>query len=258
MKRIAQTVYVIFIYLFLYFPIAVLIVYSFNDSKYSLTWKGFTWGWYESLLANTELLRVAVNSVTIAFLSATFVTLIGTLAAVALYRYQFIGKQLLNSLIFILIMSPDIVMGISLLILFVSLQMQLGFFTLLLAHITFCLPFVVVTVLSRVSGSDTHLIEAARDLGASEFQTFRKVILPLLMPAVIAGWLLSFTLSMDDVIISFFVTGPTFEILPLRIYSMVRLGVKPEINALCTIMFGLTLVMVLSAQHLLKGSNIKT
>jgi len=149
-------------------------------------------------------------------------------------------------------MSPDIVMGISLLILFVALQLPLGFWTLLLAHITFCVPFVVVTVLSRVSGFDKHLIEAARDLGASEFQTFRQVMLPLLVPAVAAGWLLSFTLSLDDVIISFFVTGATYEILPLKIYSMVRLGVKPEINALCTIIFGLTLVLVMIAQWLLK------
>lgn len=252
MKRTARYAYLVLVYGFLYFPIAVLIVYSFNDSKYSLAWKGFTWRWYEALFANTVLLQVAFNSVLIASLAASAATLIGTLAAVALYRYQFLGKQFLNALIFILIMSPDIVMGISLLILFVSLHMPLGFWTLLLAHTTFCIPFVVVTVLGRVSGFDRYLIEAARDLGASEFQTFGKVILPLLMPAVIAGWLLSFTLSMDDVIISFFVTGPTFEILPLKIYSMVRLGIKPEVNALCTIMFGLTLVMVIVAQALLR------
>ncbi len=252
MKRFAQYAYLILVYGFLYIPIIVLIVYSFNDSKYSLYWEGFTWGWYESLFANDTLLKVALNSVMVATLAATLATLIGTLAAVTVYRYEFFGKQLLNGLIFVLIMSPDIVMGISLLILFVSLQITLGFATLLVAHITFCIPFVAVTVLSRISGFDKNLIEAAKDLGASEFQTFHKVILPLLMPAVVAGWLLSFTLSMDDVIISFFVTGPTFEILPLKIYSMVRLGIKPEVNALCAIMFGLTLVIVITAQSLLK------
>jgi spermidine/putrescine transport system permease protein len=252
LKRTAQFMYLLLVYGFLYFPIVVLIIYSFNDSKYSLTWQGFTWHWYTSLLINSELLQVAFNSITIALLSATTATVIGTTGAVALYRYQFFGKPLLNSLIFILIMAPDIVMGISLLILFVSLQLQLGFWTLLMAHITFCIPFVVVTVLSRISGFDINLIEAAKDLGANEFQIFARVLLPLLMPAVIAGWLLSFTLSLDDVIISFFVTGPTFEILPLKIYSMVRLGVKPEVNALCTVMFGLTLILVLIAQILLR------
>ena len=252
MKRAVQYTYMALFYGFLYFPIAVLIVYSFNDSKYALTWKGFTWEWYQSLFANADLLQVAVNSVIIAFLAATLATVIGTMAAVALYRYQFVGKQLLNALIFILIMSPDIVMGISLLILFVSLQLPLGFWTLLLAHVTFCIPFVVVTVLGRVGDFDKNLIDAARDLGATEFQTVFKIILPLLLPAVMAGWLLSFTLSLDDVIVSFFVTGPTFEILPLKIYSMVRLGVKPEVNALCTIMFGVTLVLVIGAQALLR------
>lgn len=251
MKRAAQTAYIALVYGFLYIPIAVLIVYSFNDSKYSAAWKGFTWAWYRSLWENEELLQVAFNSALIALLAATLATAIGAIAAVALYRYRFFGRQLLNGLVFVLIMSPDIVMGISLLILFVGLQLPLGFITLLLAHITFCIPFVTVTVLSRLSGFDKSLLEAARDLGATEFETVRRVLAPLLRPALAAGWLLSFTLSLDDVIISFFVTGPSFEILPLKIYSMVRLGVKPEINALCTVMFGLTLTLVLAAQALL-------
>ena len=246
-----RVAYLILIYGFLYLPILVLVVYSFNDSKYSLEWQGMTWTWYQSLFDDPDLLQVALNSTLIATLSATVATGIGTLAAVALYRYEFFGKPLLQSLIFVLMMTPDIVMGIALLILFVSLSLPLGFWTLLLAHITFNIPFVVVTVLSRISGFDRHLIEAAKDLGATEFQTVRRIVLPLLMPAVAAGWLLSFTLSMDDVMVSFFVTGPTFEILPLKIYSMVRLGVTPEINALCTIMLGVTLLLILIAQLLL-------
>ncbi len=252
MSRLWRGGYLGLIYLFFYLPIAILIVFSFNDSKYRLTWQGFSWRWYEALFSNEELLQVALNSVTLAFISATLATLMGTLAAVVLYRYRFFGKRLLHGLLYIVIMSPDIVMGISLLILFVSLNMPLGFWTLLLAHVTFCLPFVVVTVYGRLSGFDESMVEAARDLGAGEWLTFRKILLPLLMPAVIAGWLLSFTLSMDDVIISFFVTGPEFEILPLKIYSMVRVGVKPEVNALCTLMFGLTLILILIAHLLLK------
>ena len=251
LRGAARIAYLILIYGFLYLPILVLIVYSFNDSKYSLEWQGMTWTWYQNLFDDPDLLQVALNSTLIATLSATVATGIGTLAAVALYRYEFFGKPLLQSLIFVLMMTPDIVMGIALLILFVSLSLPLGFWTLLLAHITFNIPFVVVTVLSRISGFDRHLIEAAKDLGATEFQTVRRIVLPLLMPAVAAGWLLSFTLSMDDVMVSFFVTGPTFEILPLKIYSMVRLGVTPEINALCTIMLGVTLFLILIAQLLL-------
>lgn len=248
MNRISKISYVLAIYLFLYTPILVLIAYSFNDSSFSLVWQGFTWRWYESLLQNTDLQIVAVHSLLVGFLAATGATSIGTLAAVSLYRYQFFGKKLIHALIFILIISPDIVTGISLLILFSTLKMSLGFWTLLLSHITFCIPFVTVTVYSRLTGQDKNLFEAAKDLGATEGTIFRRILIPLLWPAICAGWLLSFTLSLDDVIISFFVTGPEFDILPLKIFSMVRVGIKPEINALCSVMFGLTLAIVLIYQ----------
>jgi spermidine/putrescine transport system permease protein len=252
MNRVFKFSFMSVVYSFLYLPMIVLIVYSFNNSTYSLGWKGVTLSWYNELFSDFSLWEVALNSLTVAGISATFATALGSMSAVAFYRYSFRGKDFLYGLIYILIMAPEIVMGISFLILFVSLNIPLGFSTLLLAHITFCLPFVVVTVYSRMTGFDRNIIEAAKDLGASEFECFRLVILPLLMPGVVAGWLLSFTLSMDDVIISFFVTGPEFEILPLKIYSMVRLGVKPEINALCTILFGFTLAVVMIAQMLLK------
>jgi spermidine/putrescine transport system permease protein len=252
MRRFGKLSFMTAVYLFLYAPMIILVVYSFNKSTYSLGWMGFTLGWYRSLFADSSIWEVTMNSLTVATVSATIATVIGTMGAVSLYRYRFFGKRLLHGLVYILIMSPDIVMGIALLILFVSLNIPLGFQTLLLSHVTFCIPFVVVTVYSRMSGFDRNIIEAAKDLGAGEYDIFRLVILPLLMPAVLAGWLLSFTLSMDDVIISFFVTGPGFEILPLKIYSIVRLGVKPEINALCTVMFGLTLVLVLIAQVIQK------
>jgi spermidine/putrescine transport system permease protein len=152
----------------------------------------------------------------------------------------------------VLIMAPEIVMGISLLILFVALGVGLGFTTVLLAHVTFCLPFVTVTVLARLNGFDRHLVEAAQDLGASELQTVARVILPMAAPALAAGWLLSFTLSLDDVIITTFVAGPDYELLPLKLYSMVRRGVTPEINALSTVLFTLTLVVAGLAQRLLQ------
>lgn len=252
MNRLSKFSYLAAIYLFFYFPIAVLIVYSFNNSAYSLLWHGFTWDWYKQLFHDTDLIVVALHSVMIGVLAASFATLLGTLASVCLYRYQFFGKQLLHGLMFVLIVSPDIVMGISLLILFSTLKTELGFWTLLLSHITFCIPFVMVTVYSRITGIDKNIFEAARDLGADDFTTFKRVIIPMLWPAILAGWLLSFTLSLDDVIISFFVTGPDFQILPLQIYSMVRLGMKPELNALCSVMFGLTLLIVIISQIALK------
>lgn len=252
MLRRIRLAYMGLIYLFLYLPILVLIVFSFNDSKYATDWKGFSLRWYGDLLTDAQLLDAALNSFTVAGLSATIATILGTLAAWALHRYDFKAKKFFQSALIIVIMSPDIVMGVSLLMLFVTLHIDPGFVTLLLAHITFCLPFVAVTVASRLAGFDRHVVEAAQDLGADEYATFREVILPMVMPAVLAGWLLSFTLSLDDVIISFFVTGPGFEILPLRIYSMVKLGVKPVINALCAVMVTATVLVVFVAQILLR------
>jgi spermidine/putrescine transport system permease protein len=238
------------VYCFLYFPIVVLIVNSFNDNKFGIKWGGFTTKWYDALVNNDSLMQAAWHSITIAVFSATAATLIGSLTAVALFRYQFKGKGLINGMLFIVMMSPDIVMAISLLALFLLIGANLGFLTLLIAHITFCLPFVVVTVYSRLQGFDVKMLEAAKDLGASEWVILSKIILPLAKPAVAAGWLLSFTLSLDDVIISSFVTGPTYEILPLKIYSMVKVGISPEVNALATVMLCLSLLLVALSQIL--------
>ena len=241
------------VYAFLYVPILVVIVYSFNDAKYSTAWKGFTWKWYELCLANTSLIDSAVNSLSVGAVSATLATILGTLAAIVLQRHAFKGKRLLYGGIYVLTVSPDIVMGISLLIFFISIKLPLGFISLVTAHITLALPFVILTVLARFAKFDNSLIEAAKDLGATEYKAFRHIILPLIMPSVAAGWLLAFTLSVDDVLISFFVAGPGYEILPLKIYSMVRLGVKPDINALSAIMFTATVVIILLAQLLNKA-----
>lgn len=236
------------VYVFLYFPIVVLIVNSFNASKFGIKWDGFSTKWYGALFNNDSLMQAAWHSLNIALISSSAATIIGGLTAVALYRYRFKGKSLINGTLFIVMMSPDIVMAISLLALFLMIGAQLGFFTLLVSHITFCLPFVVVTVFSRLQGFDVKMLEAAKDLGASEWVILSRIIFPLAKPAVAAGWLLSFTLSLDDVIISSFVTGPSYEILPLKIYSMVKVGISPEVNALATIMLCLSLFLVLLSQ----------
>ncbi|MDD1780737.1 spermidine/putrescine ABC transporter permease PotC [Enterovibrio sp. ZSDZ35] len=250
MSRFFKTSFMSLVYAFLYIPIIILIVNSFNESKFGMDWKGFTTKWYTQLLNNDSLVQAAGNSLTIAVLSASAAAIIGSLTAVALYRYRFRGKNFVNGMLFVVMMSPDIVMAISLLALFVLLGAQLGFLTLLLSHITFCLPFVVVTVYSRLNGFDLRMLEAAKDLAASEWVILTKIILPLAAPAVAAGWLLSFTLSLDDVIVSSFVTGPSYEILPLKIYSMVKVGVSPEVNALATLMLIVSLVLVICSQLL--------
>jgi len=236
----------------LYLPIAVLVINSFNASKYGNHWTGFTFKWYEKLFSNEGLMQAAGHSVLIAITSATLATIIGTLAAVALHRYQFKGKAVLSSMVFVSMLTPEIVLAIALLIIFILLGIQLGFWSLLLAHITFCLPFVIVAVYSRLKGFDMKMLEAARDLGATEGRVFTKIILPLALPAVASGWLLSFTLSLDDVIVSAFVTGPSYEILPLKVYSMVRVGVSPEVNAISTTLLVVSLILVIISQLLLR------
>lgn len=232
------------IYLFFYTPIIILIIYSFNNAQYSLLWHGFTWQWYQELFTDTDLWIATYHSLLLGILSASIATAIGILASVSIYRYRFWGRNFLNALVFILILSPEIVTGVSLIALFSLFNLSLGFITLLLAHTTFCIPFVMVSLYSRLIGFDKNIFEAAKDLGANDSLIFTRIILPLLWPAVIASWLLSFTLSLDDVIISYFVAGPEFQILPLKIYSMVRSGIKPEINALCTVLVLVTFTLV--------------
>jgi spermidine/putrescine transport system permease protein len=239
------------VFAFLYLPMALLMAYSFNESPFGSNWDQLGWEWYRRLADDPLLIEATLNSVAVALLSASLATVIGTAGAVGSSLYAFRGQVFFHRLMLVSLMSPEIVMGVSLLVLFLALRIPLGFGSLLLAHITFCLPFVTVTVISRLKDFDPRLIESARDLGASEAQAIGNVVLPLALPAILAGWLLSFTLSMDDVVVSFFVTGPEFEVLPLRIYSMVRMGIKPEVNALATLLFGLSLAMVILSQRLM-------
>lgn len=244
--------YLSLVYLFLYIPIIIVIWFSFNDSARSLLWHGFTWHWYVQLFHDEALAIVTAHSLTIGLLASTFATLIGTLASICLYRYRFFGKRLIDGLILMLIIIPDLVMGISLLILFSALHMPLGFWSLLLAHISFCVPFACVTISTRMVTMDKHLMEAGKDLGASELQLYTKILIPLLAPGIISAWLLSFTLSIDDVIISYFVSGPDYQILPLTIFSMVKVGVNPEINALCSILLLVTFILAITGFMLLR------
>jgi spermidine/putrescine transport system permease protein len=254
-QSISRASYLTAIYLFFYIPIIVLIAYSFNDTQYSLVWQGFTWHWYSDLFQDGDLWIAALHSLILGLAAASLATGIGMLAAVSLYRYRFTGRNFLYGLIFILILSPEIVTGAALLILFTLLHFDLGFTTLLLSHTSFCIPFVIVTTYGRLVSFDKNIFEAAKDLGATDTVIFKRIILPMLWPALAAGWLMSFTLSLDDVIISYFVAGPEYEILPLRIYSMVRSGVKPEINALCSVLFCVTLTLITLSQLALKKKN---
>lgn len=253
--NLSRNAYLTGIYLFFYIPIIVLIGYSFNDTQYSLVWHGFTWRWYDDLFQDGDLWIAALHSLVLGVTAATLATGIGMLASVSLYRYRFPGRSFLYGLIFILILSPEIVTGAALLILYTLIHMKLGFLTLLLSHTSFCIPFVIVTTYGRLVSFDKNIFEAAKDLGATDGMIFKKIIFPMLWPALAAGWLMSFTLSLDDVIISYFVAGPEYDILPLRIYSMVRLGVKPEINALCSVLFCVTLLLIILAQLALKKKN---
>lgn len=248
-------IYLFLIYAFLYVPLIILIIFSFNEGYTSATWKGFSLRWYEKLVNSSQLMEGVKNSLLLSVTASTLATIIGTLASVTIFRFKFFGKNFIVSLLYILIMSPDIVMGISLLLLFKFLSMSLGFQTLLITHITLCLPFIMAVMATRLADFDVKVIEAAQDLGATEVQTFFHIILPMIMPAVVAGWVLSFTISMDDSICAFFTTGPDFEILPQKIYSMVRTGVKPEVNALSTIIFMVSLIIVVISQIILRGKK---
>lgn len=248
MRRVFNSLFMFLVYAYLYIPIIILVVNSFNADRYGLSWKGFSLNWYERLLNNDTLIQAAFNSVSIAFFAATLSTIIGALTSIALYRYQFRGKQMVGGMLFVVMMSPDIVMAVSMLALFMLVGMALGFWSLLFAHITFCLPYVVITVSSRLKDFDGKMLEAAKDLGASEFTILRKILLPLLLPAIVSGWLLSFTISLDDVVVSSFVTSASYEVLPLKIFSLVKTGVTPEVNALATLMIVFSLSLVILSQ----------
>ena len=238
---------------FLYVPILLLVIYSFNASRLVTVWGGFSTKWYGSLVENGALLDAAWVTLRVALLSATFATILGTMAAITLVRRgRFRGRTLFSSLVYAPLVMPEVITGLSLLLLFVAIGFDRGFWTVTLAHTTFAMCFVAVVVQSRLLTFDRSLEEAALDLGAPPWKAFLLVTLPIIFPAVAAGWILAFTLSMDDLVIASFTTGPGATTLPMRIYSQVRLGVTPEINAISTILIGVVAVAVILATALTK------
>ncbi len=234
-------------YAFLYLPLIIVIVYSFNDSRLNAEWVGFTLDWYDKLFHNQEMLAAAGNSLVIALLTSLVSTVLGTMAGVAMYRYK---SRLLPILVLTPIAIPEILMGVSLLIFFVLLNFTLGLWSVALAHIAFCIGFVAIVVRARLAGMDESLTEAARDCGATPWEAFRHVTLPLIMPGVIAGALMAFTLSIDDFVITFFTAGAGTVTLPLQIYSMIKIAVTPEVNAVSTLLMLLTLALIVIASRL--------
>lgn len=247
--------YLILIFMFLYIPIMVLIAFSFNQSKLNVVWTGFTFKWYASLLHNASILDAVKNSFIIAIISTIISVIIGTLAAIGMYRYKFRGKKLVDSILYVPLVIPEIVMGISLLAFFSIAKIPLGRVSLIIAHVTFSIAYVVAVVKTRLDGFDRSVEEVAMDLGATPIKTFFNITLPIIMPGVIAGALLAFTLSLDDVIISFFVAGPGSMTLPLKVFSMVKFGVTPEINALSTLLIFLTIIIICFAL-LIRNVNV--
>jgi putrescine transport system permease protein len=243
---------------FLYLPIALLVIYSFNASKLVTVWGGWSTKWYGQLLQDQALLDAGWVTLRVALLSATVATVLGTLAAVALVRFgRFKGRSLFSGMIYAPLVMPDVITGLSLLLLFVALGIARGFWTIVLAHITFSMCYVAVVIQSRLVTFDRSLEEAAEDLGCPPLKTFMVITLPIILPAVVAGWMLGFTLSLDDLVIASFTTGPGATTLPMKIYSQVRLGVTPDINAVCTILIGLVATGVLIASFVSRRREIE-
>jgi spermidine/putrescine transport system permease protein len=234
-------------YSFLYVPLLIVVVYSFNDSRLNAEWVGFTFDWYDRLFHDQDMLLAAGNSLLIGLTASAVATVLGTMAGLAMYRYR---TRLLSILVLAPIAIPEILMGVSLLIFFVLLNLTLGLVSVALAHIAFCIGFVAIVVRARLAGMDESLTEAARDCGASPLNAFRYVTLPLIMPGVIAGALMAFTLSIDDFVITFFTAGAGTVTLPLQIYSMIKIAVTPEVNAVSTLLMLLTLALIIVASKL--------
>jgi putrescine transport system permease protein len=233
---------------FLYLPIVILVIYSFNASRLVTVWGGWSLRWYREFFQDKAMIDAAWMSFGVAATSATIATLLGTLAAVALSRGEnFKGRTMFSGMLYAPLVMPEVITGLSLLLLFVALSAERGFWTVTIAHTTLTMCFVAVVVQSRLASLDRSLEEAAMDLGCDPLRAFIAVTLPLILPSIAAGWMLAFTLSLDDLVIASFTTGPGSATLPIRIYSEVRLGVKPEINAICTLVIGLIAVVIVVA-----------
>ncbi|MBP9743328.1 MAG: ABC transporter permease subunit [Burkholderiales bacterium] len=237
----------IFTFLFLYIPLIILILYSFNDSRINVGWVGFTLKWYKALFADEQLMDAAINSLLIAVAASTLSVILGTMAGVALHRYKI---PFLSALVMVPVAAPELLVGVSLLLFFLLINFTLGYASIILAHTAFCISFVAISVKSRMFGMDDSIIDAARDLGATPFKAFALILIPSIFPGIIAGWLMAFTLSLDDFVITFFTAGVGSSTLPLAIYSMLKMGVTPEINAASSIIILFTLILMSIATKL--------
>lgn len=249
MGKALSGIYDILIYGFLYLPILVVVLFSFNTSKRNIVFEGFTLDWYGKLFQNDALLEAYGNTLFVGLTSTILATIIGTLASYGMSKYKFRGKAVIDMLLYIPVVIPEIVLGIALLAIFNIAQVPMGLISLIIAHTTFCIPFVVFTVNARFAGFDKSVEEAAMDLGAGRIKTFFTVTLPIVMPGVIAGAFLSFTLSIDDIIISFFTTGPGSNTFPLKVMELTKTGVTPDVYALSTIVLAITITVVIFTQR---------
>ena len=259
-NKILDNIIIGIVLVFLFLPIFVLILFSFNTSQLNITFEGFTLKWYGELFKNTTLLLARKNTLIVAIVSTVVSTVIGTISAYGLYKYDFPLKKIVNRLLYIPVVIPEIVLGISLLAIYTVFKLELGMTTLILAHISFSIPFVIINVRNILEQMDGNLILAANDLGASKLKTFLYVTIPSLMPGILSGAELAFTLSLDDVVISYFTAGPGSNTLPLQIYSIIKTGVTPDVNALITLMLlvifiVLTLSVLINLRKMKKVSN---
>jgi spermidine/putrescine transport system permease protein len=240
------------VYLFLHVPILVLMVFSFNDSKFSVNWRGFTLQWYHRLLQRPDIIGGLKVSLIVGTLATLISAVLGTMVALALARHRFRGRRVFEGLLYVPIVTPEIVVGISLLLLFASVKLPLGITTITIAHVAFCISFVVIVVLARLEGMDENLEEAAMNLGADEITTFWRVTVPQLWPGILAGALLAFTISFDDFVITSFVSGSGSSTLPIVVYGMVRKNIEPSINAISTIILVVTALLIYGADRLVR------
>ena len=235
-------------YAFLYLPLVIVIVYSFNDSRLNAEWVGFTWHWYKVLLHDEDMLAAAGNSLLIATVASLIATILGTMAGIAMHRYK---MRVLTFMVMTPVAMPEILLGVSLLLFFIQvLNLTLGMISIMIAHITFSIGFVAVVVRTSMAGLNESMFEAARDCGATPWETFRYITFPLILPGIIAGGLMAFTLSLDDFVITFFTAGVGVSTLPLRIYSMIKIAVTPEVNAVSTLLMLLTLALIVLASRI--------
>lgn len=244
--KFLKILFIVIVFIFLYLPIGVLIAYSFNSGQTNLIFEEFSFKWYLNIFKNTDLVEAFLNTLLVAVTSTVISTVIGTISAYGLYKFDFPFKKTINSLVYIPIVIPEIVLGISLLSIYTLMKLELSIYSIILSHIAFSIPFVIVNVKTTLNNQTIIYEEAAKDLGASQWVIFKKIIMPIITPGIVSGATLVFTLSLDDVVISYFTAGPGSNTLPLYIYSIMKSGITPDVNALTSILLLVTFIILIS------------